>query len=276
MGLKAYIPGTQERAQRLFVKGLHGQLGDHDGLAEIEWEDGSISYRPVYWSQDVGGIIDDDGNYWLSRGRGSKPKSYYGVDIWRVYAGNVGIISTEAALIAQEERYDTVIDVAAGDDIPDDLQDVIDVPSGTGEIESGNNGHDEELAADGGEGAVYDLRPPEGGADGITFSIRDADDFDPYPVDRKAANGAAEHYARAEGYGEDTWMYGFLVGLGVVAGFWLLWTIVPWLLGQIGGSGGGSSGGGGETVKGLLTLMAGPVSLREYVSWRLNGDETDA
>jgi len=276
MGLKAYIPGTQERAQRLFIKGLRGQLGDHDGLAEIEWEDGSISYRPVYWSQDLGGIVDDEDNFWLARGEGSKPKSYYGVDIWRVYAGNAGIISTEAALIAHEERYDTVIDVGAGDEIPDDLESVVETPDEPDEIDPNGNGHAEELAADGGaDGAIYDLRPPDG-ADGVTFSIRDADDFDPFPVDRKAANGAAEHYARAEGYGEDTWMYGFLVGLGVVAGFWLLWTIIPWLLNQIGGSGGGSSGGGGETVKGLLTLMAGPVSLREYVSWRLNGGETDA
>lgn len=106
--------------------------------------------------------------------------------------------------------------------------------------------------------AVYDLRPPDG-FEGVAISVKTPDYYDPNPVTRADAKAAAEWHGMAEGHGKDTWMYGFIVGLLVFGGIWFLMTVVPWLLGQIGGAGGG---GPGETITGMLFLFGGPVSVR--------------
>jgi hypothetical protein len=288
MGLKDKIPGTQARRDRLFQTILAKEVGDHDGLALVEWEDGSVTLKPVIWESDLSAIIDPETrDMWFARGRGGQPKNFSGLDLWYVYAGNAGIISTEASLIADQERHDDVIDVGAGDEVPDEVfelgihdpnndrihgeQDEVDGSVSMEDTDplTPSAGDPSRARADGGgvidisdEAAVYDLRPPEG-YDGVAIDIRDPDDFDPWPVTREDAKAAAEHFERSVDDGTDTWMKGFLVGLLVALGIWLLMTIVPWLLGQIGG-GSVDTGSAGDALTGFLTLVAVPARSRVH------------
>jgi len=358
MGLKEFIPGTEARRDRLFKTILAKDVGDKDGLALIEWEDQSVTTAAVEWDSDNSAIVDDEGNRFFARGLGSSPKTFCGVPIWFIYAGNAGIMSTEACLIADAEAYeDRVYDVGAGEELPDDLvaEGVIDPNSGRGpgdtweleQVDRGTietaraiargdlkavtkedldrlraeaNADDEEsglisgawspdifgsddsdetddqdaltdggaatesvdpLASPGqtqsinttssviedgqptpdGDSAVYDLRPPDG-YDGVAIDPRQPDEFDPNPVTRADAKGAVEWARHAETDGNDTWMYGFLVGVGVTLFVVIVMYVLPWLLGQIGGG-----GGGGSQVSGLLPFLAIPIpAFREYVN----------
>jgi hypothetical protein len=288
MGLRDRIPFTQARRDRLFHEIMAKEVGDADGLALVEWEDGSISMRPVVWESDLSMLHDPEtDDFWFARGRGAEPKQFAGVRVWHVYAGNAGVISSEACLIADQERYGDVIDVGAGDEIPDELLDLgLDDPrksDGDEVAEAGDrdalhagNGHDPEALADGaavGAGAagtdiddsaaIYDLRPPEG-YDGVAIDVRDPDDYDPYPVTREDAKAAAEWFERAVDDGTDTWMKGFIVGIVVTVILALIFLGGPWLAGQIAGGGGG---GGGETITGMLWLAVGGAGLRDRLRW---------
>lgn len=298
MALRARIPFTQARRDRLFQEILAKEVGDRDGLALVEWEDGSITLKPVIWESDLSAIMDpDSGDFWFIRGRGGKPKDFSGIPVWRVFAGNAGVIATEAALIADAEQHGDVIDVGAGDEVPDDLfelgihdpnggryhgldddadadeaadrgvspaQDPLADPSG--------NGHGrgrQPTRADGGmaagrvddhldvsdDAAIYDLRPPEG-YDGVAIDVRAADDFDPYAVDRPDAKAAAEWFEQSVDDGTDTWMKGFLVGIGVTVALALIFLGLPWLAGNIAAGGGG---GGGQSIPGFLPVLAAPA-----------------
>lgn len=277
--MREYIPGTQARRDRLFQKILAKEVGDRDGLALVEWEDGSVTMKAVQWESDLSALIDpDSGDMWFARGRGAEPKTFSGVPIWRVYAGNAGVISTEACLIADEERNGDVVDVGAGEEVPDELfelglhdpnggrmhgQEVdgsVSMEDSPGPVSPGaGNGHGR-VEADGGmvdvgeNAAIYDLRPPAG-YDGTVIDVRDADDFDPYPTTREDAKAAAEWYERAADEGTDTWMKGFIVGIIVSVVLALIFLGGPWLAGQIAGSG-GAAPSGGSTINGSLPLLA--------------------
>lgn len=276
MGIRSRIPGTQARRDRLFQEILTKEVGDKDGLALVEWEDGSITLKPVIWESDLSAIIDPETNdFWLARGRGAEPKDFNGIPVWRVYAGNAGVISTEAALIGDRERFDDVVDVGAGDEVPDELFELgLEDPNGNrthaeveGSIPEGPspNGATPEAGAaqtatDGGapasmapsEGAIYDLRAPDG-FDGQAIDVRDADDFDPYPVSRDDAKSAAEWFEQSAEDATDTWMKGFLVGILVTVGLAAIFLGGPWLASQIAGSGAGTSAG--ENIPGLLPVV---------------------
>ena len=269
--IKTFIPGTQARRDRLFSEILAKEVDDKDGLAFVEWEDGSTTMKPVVWNSDLSCIMDEDGNMWFARGLGAEPTNFNGIPVWHVFAGNAGIISTEASLIADQERHGDVIDVGEGDTVPNDLielgiKEELGDPSanGEGDLEpSAAAGNGQQTArADGGhvinedvDGAIYDLRPPKG-YDGVAISIREPDNYDPYPVTRQDAKAAAEWFEQAGSQATDVWMKGFIVGLVVFGLIWTLMTVIPWLLGQVGGA-----GGGGETINGLLLLLAGPTSI---------------
>lgn len=265
--VREYIPGTQARRDRLFQTIIAKEVGDRDGIAFVEWEDGSVTMKPVVWESDLSAIVDpDSGDMWFARGRGGESKNFQGVPVWYVYAGNAGVISNEACLIADQERWNEVIDVGAGDRVPDELfelglhdpnggrfhgQDDVD---GSVSMEDGpdslapqaGNGQ-ARVEADGGmvdvgeNAAIYDLRPPEG-YDGVAIDVRDADDFDPFPTTREDAKAAAEWFERSVDDGTDTWMKGFIVGIVVSVILAAIFLGGPWLATQIaGGSGGGSS-----------------------------------
>jgi len=261
--VREYIPGTQARRDRLFQQILAKEIGDRDGLALVEWEDGSVTMKPVVWESDLSALIDpDSGDMWFARGRGAEPKSFHGVPIWRVYAGNAGVISTEACLIADNERWGDVVDVGAGEKVPDDLFEL--------GLEDPNGGRthntpdvDGSVEMEGGSPATAQTGPSPGRAqtDGGLANIsddaadvRDADDFDPFPTTREDAKAAAEWFERSVDDGTDTWMKGFLVGILVTVGLATLFLGGPWLLGQLAGGGGG--GGGGTTLPGALPLLA--------------------
>jgi len=120
--MKAYIPFTQERRERLFQKVLRKWVGDKDGLANVEWPDGTKSLEPVEVDTDNSALVDEQDNRWFFRGLGGESCSWNGIPVWDVYSANAGVISTEAALIADAEEYgDRVVDVGAGEELPDDL-----------------------------------------------------------------------------------------------------------------------------------------------------------
>lgn len=278
--MREFIPFTQARRDRLYQQYLHKEVGDKDGLALVEWEDGSITFRPVIWESDLSMLIDPETqDFWFARGRGAEPKDFNGIPVWRVYAGNAGVISTEACLVGDSERWNEVVDVGAGDEVPDELFELgLEDPNGgrshSAETESptapiegptatpGTGNGRGRARADGGaavdapdDAAIYDLRPPSN-FDGQTIDVRDADDFDPFPVTREDAKAAAEWFERATDDSTDTWMKGFIVGLVVFAVIWLLMTIIPWLLGEIGGA---DASGAGESLTGILLLLAVPA-----------------
>lgn len=277
--VREYIPGTQARRDRLFQEILAKELGDCDGFALVEWEDGSETLKPVVWESDLSAIVDPETNdMWFARGRGAKPNDFNGFSIWHVYAGNAGIISTEACLIADAERWGDVVDVGDGEEVPDDLfelgvqdphggrihgQDEVDGSVSMDDPLSTQSGQPQ-VQTDGGtidvsdDAAIYDLRPPEN-YDGVAIDIRNPDDFDPYPVTREDAKAAAEWFERSVDDGTESWMKGFIVGIVVSVVLAAIFLGGPWLLGQLAG---GGSGGGGDTVRGALPLFAlvGPAA----------------
>lgn len=297
--VREYIPGTQARRDRLFQQILAKEVGDRDGLALVEWEDGSVTMKPVVWESDLSAIIDpDSGDMWFARGRGAKPKNFHGVPIWRVYAGNAGVISTEACLIADNERWGDVVDVGAGEEVPDELFELgLDDPNGgrfhgqedvdgSVSMEGGaepaasqvGNGPGRAVS-DGGtaniddNAAIYDLRSPDG-FDGQAIDVRDADDFDPFPTTREDAKAAAEWFERSVDDGTDTWMKGFIVGIVVSVVLALIFLGGPWLATQIAG-GGGSSGGGTNLPASLPFLAIGGRSLVERVKVAVEDVDVD-
>lgn len=275
--VREYIPGTQARRDRLFQQILAKEVGDRDGLAFVEWEDGSVTMKPVVWESDLSAIIDpDSGDMWFARGRGGEAKNFQGVQVWYVYAGNAGVISNEACLIADQERWNDVIDVGAGDRVPDELFELgLEDPNGGrfhGEEQDDVDGsvsmedRPDPLApqatngqgrveADGGvnvddNAAIYDLRPPEG-FDGVAIDVRDADDFDPFPTTREDAKAAAEWFERSVDDGTDTWMKGFIVGIVVSVILAAIFLGGPWVATQI-----ASGSGGGSSLPASLPLLA--------------------
>jgi hypothetical protein len=286
--VREYIPGTQARRDRLFAQILAKEVGDCDGLAIVEWEDGSVTLKPVVWESELSTIMDPEtGDMWFARGRGADPKDFNGIPMWRVYAGNAGVISTEACLIADQERWGDVVDVGAGEGVPDDLFELgIDDPNGgrrhdENEVDgsvsmedgpdplapSANTGQGR-IEADGGmvdvadDAAIYDLRPPEG-FDGVAIDVRDPDDFDPYPVTREDAKAAAEWFERSVDDGTDTWMKGFIVGIVVTVVLALIFLGGPWIATQIAGAGGSD---GGSNLPAFLPFLAAGTGLRAYGS----------
>jgi hypothetical protein len=202
-------------------------------------------------------------------------KDWNGIPVWFVYAGNAGVISTEASLIADAERFGDVVDVGAGDEVPDELFELgVEDPNGgrSHEDQSDSGGTDPGSGAqasptprtDGGvpdvedDAAIYDLRPPEQ-SDGVAIDVRDPDDFDPFPVTRSDAKAAAEWFEQSADDGTDTWMKGFLVGIVVSVVLAAIFMGGPWILTEVvggGGSGGGGTDGGGTTVTGTLLFLA--------------------
>ena len=269
--VRELIPGFQQRRDRLFQKILAKEVGGADGIALVEWEDGSITMRPVMWESDLSALYDpESGDMWFARGRGAEPKQWRGMPVWHVYAGNAGVISTEACLIADQERWNDVVDVGDGDQVPDELFDLgLEDPNGdrshgqesTTPEPSPSTPHgngNSRAVADGGmaeiddHAAIYDLRPPDG-FDGVAIDVRDPDDFDPFPVTREDAKAAAEWFERsAEGDGTDTWMKGFIVGIVVSVVLAAIFLGGPWLATQIAGG----SGGDGSTLPATLPIIA--------------------
>jgi hypothetical protein len=275
--VREYVPGTQARRDRLFQTILSKEVGDADGIALVEWEDGSVTMKPVVWESDLSAIVDEEsGDMWFARGRGAEPKNFNGIPIWRVYAGNAGVISTEACLIADQERWDDAVDVGAGEEVPDELFELgIEDPNGgrmhgedgadgsvsmddqTGTITPAAGNGQGRVKADGGmvdvgdNAAIYDLRPPQG-SDGVAIDVRDADDFDPYPTTREDAKAAAEWFERSVDDGTDTWMKGFLVGIIVTVVLAAIFLGGPWLASQLAAGG----GGGGTNLPASLPFLA--------------------
>lgn len=244
MSIWAYVPGTRARRLRFFRKGLYGLASEGEGIAWTEWQDGTVSPRPVEVDTEIGALrdVEQEERVYFMRGRAAEPKSVFGVDVWNVAAQGAGIVSTEAALIADREEHGEVYE---GEPALTEAQRLkraaLAAREQSGDLPGEPADLDQEAVADGGhiareqsEPVLYNLNPPRG-YDGEAFSIALPLDYAPNPVDQTDVQQAI---TQAEAAGEDMsarlkWL---LVGAGIVIAMWAAMTIIPWLLGQIGGS----------------------------------------
>jgi hypothetical protein len=239
MSLTAYIPFTDARRLRLMRRGWQHLAAGHDGLALVEWEDGSKTPKPVDWNSELSCLETDDGKRYFARGRGGDPKMLLGVPVWDVNAAQLGVVATEASLLADREEYGEVYE---GDAATAQL-DAWEQGAGNGAADGDGGGVDgePEAVADGGfaspdsaEGSLYNLNPPRA-FDGEAVSIALPMEYDPFPASQRDAEQAvtAAKQAAADTGEKLIWL---ALGAGIAAGMWALMTIVPWLMRQIGDS----------------------------------------
>lgn len=243
MSIVAYIPFTQARRQRLMKESWQAYAAGHDGLAMVEWPDGSKSPKPVEWDDELNALVTDDGKRFFVRGRGGEPRQLFGIPVWDVNAENLGVVSTEAALLSDREHYDEVQEGTAA------------------EIDLESNGSGGELATDGGQadvsGAVYNLNPPRE-FDGEAFSVSLPADYAPFPASQTDAEQAVTQAEQAQN-DDSTNLTWLLIGAGLALGSVLLYLVIQFLMAEVGGGG----GNGGQTVEALAPLLLiGTRSLR--------------
>lgn len=297
MGLKAYVPFTNARRERLFGVALQNRVGEHDGLAQIEWPDGNVTFKPVDYDDRQNQLVDPDEEFTVAlKGLGAEPVEVAGVPVWTCEARNYGIISTQAALITDRERRGE--DIYEGQDALEFLLwQYIEELWTFAENYYDEDDADLDVAADGGGAVaasraaadlaserhdpsyqrfseylkdapedltVYDLRPPEG-VDAQVFSIRDVTEFDPFPVLREDASRAVD-WATQAASDDDEWWSGFVTASVFWVFAYLAYRVIPMLIGWILGAVSGGGGGGpniGLTILpkigGLLPQVAGVI-----------------
>ncbi len=143
MSIASYIPFTQARRQRLMKASWQSYAQGYDGLAMVEWPDGSKSPKPVHWDDELNALTTDDGKKFFVRGRAAEPRQLFGIPVWDVNAEGLGVVSTEAALLADREHYEEF-----QEGTPDEIQ-----------LEANGS---QEAMADGGQavkGTVYNRKP---------------------------------------------------------------------------------------------------------------------
>lgn len=246
MSLKAYIPGTQARRDRLYSLSLQKRLGKHEVLLQLEWPDGTESFRPANWDPEISAWVTDNGMRFYSVGRGGNANSMLGVPIVHVDAENAGVVSADAAKAARREDELEYVDadgrpleVTQTDDEGEPLK-----------VKYADEPNSEPIAADGGEIELhYDFGAPNG-MDGEVIDRRLAGQYDPFPVSRKEADQAVEHAISAVQDQQQNIKL-ILIGVAIGVGIPILLIILVWLLGQIGG------GGGGGSVIPMIAAMGG-------------------
>lgn len=248
MGIKSHIPFTQARRQRLFAMSLQKQRGKHEVLLQIEYPDGTEQHKPADWNSDVNCWETPDGQRWFSKGKGKADGVLNGVPIVHVDALNAGVISAEAAKIADREHsYDFVDEDGRELEVVETDEDGAPV-----EVRYADDEDGEPMAADGGEIDLhYDLGAPEGYA-GEVIDRQLAGYYDPFPVSRQEADQAVEH-AQAATSDQEGFIKTFLLGFALCLGTIVLLGILVWLMGEVGGGDGGS--GASETIPAMLTTL---------------------
>lgn len=244
MSVMAYIPFTQARRQRLMKESWQHFAAGYDGLAMVEWPDGSKSPKPVNWDDELNALVTDDGKRYFVRGRAAEPRQLFGIPVWDVNAEGLGVVSTEAALISDREHFDEYTEA-------------------TGEVDVSALGNgSQEAVTDGGEavtGTLYQLNPPRD-YDGEGFSVSLPADYAPFPASQTDAEQAVTQAEQAQNdeSANLTWL---LIGAGMALGSVLLFLIVQFAMNEIGGG-----GGGGQTLKGIAPLLlVGTAPLREQL-----------
>lgn len=250
--MKAFIPGTAARRERLAKLGLQKRKGDHEVLLQIEYQDGTEMFKPADWDAQLPAWVSVDGERFYVSGNGRSQGYLWGVPVVHVDAEEAGVVSAEAAKFASREEEGHYVDedgneleVVETDEYGDPthvkLAGAPDPDAGAGEPE---------LAADGGVMEVgsevelhHDLSTPDGYA-GEVIERGKAGLYDPYPVSRQEADQAVS-IAENAGQDEGKMLRYLLIGAGLGAGLIVGLLILQWLMGQIGGSTGGGGGGGG-------------------------------
>jgi hypothetical protein len=257
--IRQYVPFTTARRQRLFNIGLQNLANDADALCQMEWQDGKETLHKAEWDQDLEGweLVDVDKRV-LPRGRGGDPKLLYGVPVIRAYSEEAAPISTEAALLAralEEEEY-----VEADEDGHPTEPVARDEPG-----EDVVDATDPDAVADG--GTLTSARStanrvpnfPAAGQtwDAVEYSLRDAAEYDPNPVNEADARKAAE-WAELSAWDSSEILRYIMYGAGGAVGILALFVILIWFLGQIGD---GSTGIQLTTgpVAGMLAALARPL-----------------
>lgn len=247
MGIKSYIPFTQARRQRLFAMSLQRQKGKHEVLLQIEYPDGTEQHKPANWNSKINAWETPDGQRWYSKGQGKADGNLNGVPIVHVDALNAGVISVEAAKIADREHNYQFCDAdGRALEVVETDEDGAPVTVRYADEDGG-----EPMAADGGEIDLhYDLSPPDG-FDGEVIDRQMAGYYDPYPVSRQEADQAVEH-AQAATADQAGFLRALLIGFGLGLGSILLFVVLLWLMGQIGG---GDGGGGGTVIPAMISTF---------------------
>jgi hypothetical protein len=249
--MKQYIPFTQARRNRMFALGLQKQLGAHEVLLQVEWPDGSETFKAASWDSEISAWVTDDGKRWYSKGKGGDARTLLGVPVVHVTGENAGVVSQTAAKAAMREEHNEFVDEDGND---------LDVTQTNDEgepvrVKENGDGADE-VAADGGEVDLhYDMSPPDD-AEGNT-TVGEVIDrslaglYDPFPVSRRDADQAVENAINA---GKDSRedIKKVLIGVGIGLGIPTFLFVLVWLLGQLGGD-----GGGGAAI--ALTVLGGAI-----------------
>lgn len=263
-GLKAFIPGTARYSRKHHVKYLQKKARGHDVLLLVEWEDGQLTELAADVAPEMDGWYRaTNGLIFAPAGEGADPVDYYGVPVIRCHSQIACPFSTEACLAADyDEAGEFTYETDDGDDV---TQEVYEVEMGPPAESPGDatNGHDGDVAADGGvDVRRYDLRPPANSV-GHTFSLTQAKQRAPNAISANMLRRAFE-YGKEKARQEGLYMRGLLHGGGLVLGtliiLAILYIVGMSVLGGGGGSGGG--GGGGGAVLSSLLLTASP-RLRE-------------
>jgi hypothetical protein len=272
--LAQYIPLTQSRADRLFKKSLQKRAKGADTLVWLEFPDGDVKLKKALWNDELNCWELESGHRFYPRGRGGDPKRLGGVPVIQCHAEDAGIVSTEAALVGGAVEQGLVAPVTESGQVLgpsrtahgavdiDAVQDAVNDELGIDAepaVGPAANGESAQAATDGGQVEIADYVPLY---DGVEFGLRDAVDYDPFPVREEDARQAAEWYEMA---GLDDRSFLKYVLYGAAGACLILFAFVGliWLLGQIGG---GDSTGITLTVAGASVLVGGP-SARSLIGW---------
>lgn len=265
MSLKSIIPFTAAKARKGHVKYLHRLARGHDVLLSVEWGDGELTYLPADLRPEMDGWYEaTNGLLFAPIGEGTEPVSHLGVDVVRVSAQIACPIDTVAALEAELDEagdYDIVEDDDGRTERVIEYE-TVDDPRESGPTASETNGHDGDVAADGGGRMQvkreYDLRPPAP-AVGWTFGMDQVEQRAPHAVSPNMLQRAKE-YGEEIAFGEGSRVRDILMGMGVMLGILIVLAIVAMVFLNVTGGGGGGGGGSssGENLN-LLWLAAAPA-----------------
>jgi len=276
MGIKtavlSKIPGTETRRQVLLSKIFEKKLGDAEAIAMMEWPDGQVTFHQAFWDRESGGWHLDNDKMVYPKGKGGDPKSLNGVPLIQCHSEEMGVVSTEASLLAGA--------VDRGDILPidDDGRPLAEPETGTSASPGADGDAGDSVTgkpvADGGvtaemrnesvvdgsakltgqeADAVPDM-PVEGLTwDAVEYSLTDAVEFDPNPVREEDARQAAEW---AELSGRDRSKDFKLAMYGAAAATIIILALLGlnWLAGEV------SDEGTGLTV--LLPFILTPAGFK--------------
>jgi len=271
MGLRSLIP-----LRGAFWKAQHGKLlrvkkEGHDVVAQVEWADGMVTYMGADFEPGDNIYVLENGLRYKVVGKGAEPVSLGGVPMVRIYSEVVAPISKGAAIAAgfeNDDAYDRVdengniLDEADGSVSMDDSagpQAVRTDGAGTvtgGPADAFGGGSSQSQKADDHRYKSHmESEESDNPIHGYAYSLHDAAEYAPYPVDPMEYRDAEERGIRAASNRNGLKM--LFLGIGLAVGMLILLAVIAFAAIKILGLGGGGGGGSNtQTIKsGALLLV---------------------